>query len=111
MFIKAFLFTLLACCLLLLPSCVCFAGFYLVCDPQVGVTHYEVCVNGDCERVAAQADGSLSYDLSRFGAGSYEFVVKALMVSASEWGESGPASLSASCVGLGMVKGLSIVNP
>jgi len=51
---------------------------YLVCDPQDGVTEYEIVDNGaTLPMVAAQADGSLRYDLAGIEKGEHSYQVKA----------------------------------
>ena len=47
---------------------------FLVCDPQAGVTEYEVDVNGAVAgNIVAEPDGSLRYDLAGSSAGAYTF--------------------------------------
>jgi hypothetical protein len=51
---------------------------YLVCDPQDGVTEYEIVDNGNpVFTVDAQADGSLRYDLADIAKGEHSYSVKA----------------------------------
>ena len=46
------------------------AGPFLVCDPQDGVTHYKISTGEVNQVVAAEADGSLKYDLSNIEPGT-----------------------------------------
>ena len=63
---------------------------YLVCDPQEGVTEYEIVDNGaTLPMVAAQADGSLRYDLAGIEKGEHSYQVKACNM----WGCSDPSGI------------------
>lgn len=69
------------------------AAPWLVCDPQKGVTHYEVTFNnGEPEEVVAQADGSLKYDVANVPVGGNTVSAKAIIKS-DTWGslESEPS--------------------
>jgi len=58
---------------------------FLVCDPQEGVTGYEIMDNGTAlSAVDAQADGSLRYDLADIAKGEHSYSVKACNM----WGRS-----------------------
>lgn len=61
---------------------------YLVCDPEAGVTDYQVVDNGAAPVVSqALADGSLYYDLSNITEGSHHISV----ISCNLWGCSDAA--------------------
>lgn len=65
------------------------AAPYLVCDPQDGVETYQLTGLGSATvEVAAQADGSMRYDLGSLAAGKYSLGVKAC---AGVWGCSSAA--------------------
>ena len=69
---------LLIAALVLLFAATAHATPYLVCDPQEGVTGYEIVDNGaTLPMVAAQADGSLRYDLAGIEKGEHSYQVKA----------------------------------
>ena len=69
---------LLIATLVLLFAATAHATPYLVCDPQEGVTEYEIVDNGaTLPMVAAQADGSLRYDLAGIEKGEHSYQVKA----------------------------------
>ncbi len=55
---------------LLVFSSMALAGPFLVCDPQEGVTHYKISTGDVKQVVAAEADGSLKYDLSQIDPGA-----------------------------------------
>jgi len=63
------------------------AGPFLVCDPQDGVTQYELIFNGNSVFVDAEPDGSVRYDLEGLAEDSYSLVGKA----GNEWGWSAPS--------------------
>lgn len=64
--------------IILLFAAVAHATPYLVCDPQDGVTGYEIVDNGNPVVVVdAQADGSLRYDLAEIAKGEHSYSVKA----------------------------------
>jgi len=70
--------SLLIAALVLLFAATAHATPYLVCDPQEGVTEYEIVDNGaTLPMVAAQADGSLRYDLAGIEKGEHSYQVKA----------------------------------
>lgn len=70
--------------IILLPVFVSAAPF-LVCDPQDGVTKYEIFIDGQSVAidVPAEVDGSLKYDLGSVDPGKYTFTAKAC---AEPWG-------------------------
>lgn len=82
---------------------------WLTCDPQSGVTHYEVTVAGETSRVSAGLDTRLWFDLEGFLVGDYEFAVKALRITESEWGVSDASHFFGRCLPLGPASGLSVV--
>jgi len=102
------LLVLLLVCLSLPVSA--FSWPFLTCDPQAGVTHYEVSVAGKTEVVSAGADSSLWYDLAAFTVGEYHFEVKAIRITGTSWGVSLPSPFDGTCVSLVPVSGLSVVN-
>jgi len=56
---------------LLLPV-LAFGNPFLVCDPQEGVTYYDLEINGTMtEGIPAEADGSIKYDLAGITEGDY----------------------------------------
>ncbi len=64
------------------------ASPFLVCDPQAGVTHYQL--TGPAwiaNPVAAQADGSIRMDVAPSAIGTTSLTVKACKTDAV-WGES-----------------------
>ena len=79
--------------LLLLPMWA-WAAPFLVCDPQTGVTNYEVIVNGLANVVEAQPDTRLGYDLGGLPVGTHNFLVSAIIISnqpgQGTWGQSDP---------------------
>ena len=83
---------------------------WLTCDPQVGVTHYQVTVGGETSIVAAALSTCLWYDLERFLVGDYEFEVRAMRISDNEWGVSDASPFFGRCLPLGPASGLSVVN-
>jgi len=94
---------------LFMPVCA-FSAPFLTCDPQVGVTHYEVSVAGKTEVVSAGADSCLWYDLAAFAVGEYHFEVKAMRITETSWGVSTPSPFIGTCVPLVPVSGLSVLN-
>ena len=70
----------------------CFAAPFLVCDPQAGVISYELEINGTLAAgLAAEADGSVYYDLVGLADGPYEIRARGRNVwDWSAW--SGPLS-------------------
>ena len=75
--------SLLIAALVLLFAATAHATPYLVCDPQEGVTGYEIVDNGNpAITIDAQADGSLRYDLAEIAKGEHSYAVKAC----SMWG-------------------------
>jgi len=72
---------------IVLMASVSWAGPFLICDPQAGVTHYKLTgpawVTGI---VPAQADGSIRMDVSAALAGSNALTVAACR-SDAVWGE------------------------
>jgi len=83
---------------------------WLTCDAQVGITHYEVTVAGETSIVSARLDTRLWFDLEDFAVGDYEFKVKAMRISGTEWGVSTATPWNGACVPLVPVSGLSVVN-
>jgi len=83
---------------------------WLTCDPQAGVTHYQVTVGGETSVVPASASTCLWYDLEGFLVGDYDFEVKALRLTGNEWGVSDPSPFFGRCLLLGPASGLSVVN-
>jgi len=92
-----------------MPVCA-FSAPFLTCDPQSGVTHYEVSVAGKTSVVQAGPDTCLWFDLGAFAVGDYHFEVKAMRISETEWGVSTPSPFDGKCVLLAPVSGLSVVN-
>jgi len=104
-------FSLLVLCFTFFVLSVCgYAAPFLTCDPQTGVTHYEVTVAGKTEIVQAGANTGLWYDLSAFGPGDYHFQVKAMIINSHTWGVSDASPFDGTCVPLVPVSGLSVVN-
>ena len=62
--------------LMVLFASTAFAAPFLVCDPQEGVIGYTLTGLTD-DTIAAQADGSLKYDLASLPNGTYEVTVAA----------------------------------
>jgi len=100
--------------LLLLTPMWAWAGpWFLVCDSQTGVTHYEVVLNGEAEVVEAQ-DTRLNYDLEGLGIGVHNFEVSAMILyndpngGAGSWGKSDPAPFVGTRVQVNPASGLSV---
>jgi hypothetical protein len=56
-----------------------YASPFLVCDPQTGVTKYEIEVNGTIlGQFNAETDGSAKVDLAGYSSGSYSFRLRAM---------------------------------
>ena len=74
--------------LLLIPV-VCLAEPFAICDPQAGVTAYDLEVDGIVEviDIPAQPDGSLLYDVAAYaGTGERSFKIRAKNLwGVSEW--------------------------
>jgi len=71
---------------MLLFSPMSHADPFLVCDPQAGVTHYEI--TGDItDTVTAEPDGSIKRDMAGTADGTYNIDVKACNL----WGCSDPS--------------------
>lgn len=86
--------TIIALVIVLALAGVASAAPFLVCDPQDGVETYQLTGLGSAAvEVAAQADGSLSYDLGSLAAGKYSLGVKAC---AGVWGCSASATFALS---------------
>ena len=78
--------------LCLLPM-VAFAGPFLVCDPQAGVTNYKLTGPGWVPAsVPAQANGSLRLDLATSTAGTNSLTVAACITDPL-WGEACSAAV------------------
>lgn len=77
---------MLAAVLLALPALVAAAPF-LVCDPQAGVTHYQLTGPAWVQpQVTAQTDGSIRMDVAQSDVGANSLTVKACKIDAV-WGE------------------------
>lgn len=68
----------------------------LVCDPQAGVTHYDIEVNGvvEASMYVAEADGSVKYNIDHLGPGPRTFRLRAY--DASGWGSDWSVPFDAS---------------
>ena len=90
------------------------AGPFLVCDPQTGITHYEVTVDGNSGIVDAQSDTTLAYDLAPLPIGVHNFEVKAMILyndpngGAGSWGKSDPAPFVGTRILVNPAGGLSV---
>jgi len=99
--------------LLLLIPMWAWAGPFLVCDPQTGITHYEVVVNGNPNTVDAQ-DTRLSYDLDGLGIGVHNFQVSAITLyndpngGAGSWGKSDAVPFVGTRILVNPASGLSV---
>jgi len=73
--------------LVLLAALPAFAAPFLVCDPQDGVTRYDVEIDGAIVNVPAEADGSLRYDCAKLSRGPvYTFRARGANVwEVSDW--------------------------
>lgn len=71
---------------LLLMASICSASPYLVCDPQSGVTHYQIIGLPFVSQIDAQADGSLKLDVALSPVGTNSVTVSACIEDAT-WGE------------------------
>lgn len=63
---------------------------FLICDPQAGVTEYQLTIDGtDKGMFPAETDGSAKIELSQFNLpdGEHTFI----LVASSAWGASGPS--------------------
>jgi len=107
--IKSFSLLVLVCVFVFLPSAANAAPF-LTCDPQSGVTHYEVSGAVPVQVVAAAADTRLRFDLVGLPPGNYHFEVKAMRITDNEWGVSSASPFDGKCLPLAPVSGLSVVN-
>jgi len=107
--IKAFslLVCFIVCVLLAGPA---FGWPWLTCDPQVGVTHYEVTVGDGTPIVQVALNTRLWFDLEKFLVGDYHVEVKAMRIRNTEWGVSDAAPFDGKCVQIIPVSGLSVVN-
>lgn len=54
-----------------------FAGPFLVCDPQSGVTHYTLTLGESSVVTPAEPDGSLKYDVGQLPSGNTSGTVRA----------------------------------
>ena len=68
---------LLAIIAILLFATSAWSAPFLVCDPQAGVVGYEIIGLASPVSFVAQPDGSLRYDLSSIGNGTYTLTVAA----------------------------------
>lgn len=70
----------------LMVAFVCYAGPFLVCDPQAGVTSYELEIDGAvvASNISAEADGSVRYDMAGTANGSYNLRLRC----SNPWGVS-----------------------
>ena len=99
--------------LLLIPICA-WAAPFLVCDPQTGVTHYEVTVDGNTSAVPAQADTTLAYDVAPLAIGVHNFEVRAMILyndpngGAGSWGKSESVPFVGTRVQVNPASGLSV---
>ena len=99
---------------LLLAPVLAWGAPFLVCDPQTGVTHYEVAVNGNAYVVDAQLDTRLGYDLAPLPVGVHNFEVKAMILyndpngGAGSWGKSDAVPFVGTRVQVDPVSGLSV---
>lgn len=87
----------LAILLVCLMPVVALASPFLTCDPQAGVTSYEIELNGAvlATDVAAEADGSLRYDLDGIQAGALDFRARCKNATWPDWsGWSVPLSVT-----------------
>ena len=72
--------------LILLPT-LALSSPFLICDPQVNITKYELEVNGTIlGQYPAQGDGSVKIDLVGYSSGTYRFKLRA-MGADNWWGE------------------------
>jgi len=100
--------------LLLLIPMWAWAAPFLVCDPQAGVTHYEVTVDGSTSSVPAQPDTTLAYDVAPLAIGVHNFEVKAMILyndpngGAGSWGKSDAVPFVGTRVQVNPVSGLSV---
>lgn len=84
--IVVFAIVLIALVLMAVISNIAHAAPFLVCDPQAEVMSYTLEINGILfENIAAEADGSIKYDLAGTADGIYLVKAKAHNM----WGESG----------------------
>src|SRR5512139_2943117 len=83
---KKFFIVLLLTLMIPLPI---WASPFLACDPQVGVTQYELEANGTTAGLfPAQPDGSVRIDLVAYTTGKYTFRLRALGNQAwSDWSD------------------------
>ena len=86
--------------------------FFLVCDPQAGVTHYEVVANGLASIVDARPDTRLAYDLGPFPVGVHNFEVSAIAITnepgQGSWGQSDAVPFVGTRIQVNPVSGLSV---
>jgi len=100
--------------LLLLIPMWAWAAPFLVCDPQTGVTHYEVAVDGNTYVVDAQPDTRLAYDLTGLQVGVHNFLVRAMILyndpagGASSWGKSDAVPFVGTRILVNPASGLSV---
>ena len=108
------IFSVIGCILvfLCLSACQAVADPYLVCDPQTGVTNYEVVANGNASIVDARPDTTLAYDLEPFPVGVHNFEVSAIIITnepgQGSWGQSEAAPFVGTRVQVNPVSGLLV---
>ena len=66
----------LAILILAIPAIVV-ASPFVICNPQTGVTEYQVTIGGEMDTVSAQTDGSIRMDVSGADEGLNSLIIKA----------------------------------
>jgi len=98
--------------LLLLIPIWAWAAPFLVCDPQTGVTNYEVIVDGTANVVDARPDTTLGFDLGGLPVGTHNFLVSAIIISNTPgqgtWGQSDPVPFVGTRIQVLPASGLSV---